>query len=55
MTNWGPVGALNALVSAQLDLVIGCENWIQAVLGWTGAALVSSGLRTVVGQWGEAG
>lgn len=38
-----------------MDLVIGCENWIQAVLGWTGAAVVSSGLMTVVGQRGEPG
>lgn len=50
---------LKALVSTGLDGVgvgvVGCENWIQAVQGWTSEALVSSGLRTVVGQWGEAG
>ncbi len=38
-----------------MDLDIGWENWIQAVLGWSCADLVSSGLRTVVGQLGEAG
>lgn len=37
---------------AVLDLAVGCENWIQAVL-WLKCFL--SGLRTVVWQRGEAG
>lgn len=42
------------LTSTGLGLV-GCENWIQAVQWWTGAAPVSSGLMTVVWQLGVAG
>lgn len=53
-TEWtlGKLRGPQLWLDAVLRLAIGCENWIQAVVG---LELVSSGPRTVVGRRGEAG